>query len=96
MLRIISVVVPVYNNQQTLDETCNQIMAIHRDNFSDSNLEILFVNDGSKDNSWEELLCLKNQYPKQISLLNLSRNFGQFGALFAGFNHARGDAVICI
>ncbi len=96
MSQIISVVVPVYNNQPTLVETCRQIVEVHERNFKDLELEVMFVNDGSTDKSWEELLRLKDIYNEQISLLNLSRNFGQFGALFAGFNHARGDAVICV
>jgi dolichol-phosphate mannosyltransferase len=57
---------------------------------------VIFVNDGSTDKSWEELLRLKELYKGKVSLLNLSRNFGQLGALFAGFNSARGDAVICV
>ncbi len=96
MSKTISVVVPVYNNQQTLDETCRQIIEVHKACFSDFDIEILFVNDGSQDNSWEELLRLKRCYPEKISLINLSRNFGQLGALFAGLNHAKGDAVMCI
>jgi len=96
MSKTISVVVPVYNNQQTLDEMCSQIMDEHANHFNDLNLEIVFVNDGSQDDSWEVLLRLQSQYPQYISLLNLSRNFGQLGALFAGFNQAKGDAIIPI
>lgn len=92
----LSIVIPVYNNQQTLEETCNRVLAVHHASFADVSLEILFVNDGSKDGSWEELQRLQKLYSDQITLLNLSRNFGQLGALFAGFNHASGDAVICI
>ena len=92
----VSVVVPVYNNQQTLSETCRRIMEVHATAFSDTRLELLFVNDGSKDGSWDELLRLQALHGDTIVLLNLSRNFGQLGALFAGFNRATGDAVICI
>ena len=96
MSKIISIVVPVYNNKESLEETCSQIIATHKNNFKHLTLEILFVNDGSKDGSWEELLRLKKKYKEKVTLLNLSRNFGQLGALFAGFNHAKGDAIICI
>ena len=96
MSEIISVVVPVYNNQPTLAETCRQIIEVHQEHFKEMELEVVFVNDGSTDKSWEELLRLKDIYKEQITLLNLSRNFGQLGALFAAFNHASGDAVICI
>jgi len=71
-------------------------MEVHDKSFKDLELEVMFVNDGSTDKSWEELLRLKDTYEEQITLLNLSRNFGQLAALFAAFNHIRGDAVICI
>jgi glycosyltransferase involved in cell wall biosynthesis len=96
MTETVSVVVPVYNNQQTLEETCRQIMQVRESDFKDLELEIVFVNDGSKDNSWEELNRIKDRHPGNITLINLSRNFGQLGALFAGFNAAKGDAVICV
>ncbi len=96
MSKTVSIVVPVYNNQPTLEETCRQIIEVHKASFSDLALEILFVNDGSKDNSWDELLRLKERYPEKVSLLHLSRNFGQLGALLAGFKCAKGDAVICV
>ena len=96
MAETISVVVPVYNNQPTLEETARQIIEVHARGFSEFELEIIFVNDGSTDKSWEELLRLQHLHHDRISLINLSRNFGQSGALFAGFEHARGDAIICI
>src|SRR3954462_9294575 len=96
MSDIISVIVPVYNNQPTLDETCRQIMEVHERAFGELQLEIIFVNDGSTDKSWDELLRLRGLHKERISLVNLSRNFGQAGALFAGFNNAIGDAVICV
>jgi polyisoprenyl-phosphate glycosyltransferase len=95
-LETISVVVPVYNNQLTLEETCLQILEVHRSSFQDLKLEIIFVNDGSTDQSWEELLRLQSIHKDHICLLNLSRNFGQLGALLAGLDHANGSAVICV
>lgn len=95
-LEIVSVVVPVFNNQSTLAETYRQISEVHERSFKDLELEVIFVNDGSTDKSWEELLRLKGLHPDQISLINLSRNFGQAGASLAGFNNARGNAVICV
>jgi glycosyltransferase involved in cell wall biosynthesis len=96
MPRTVSVVVPVYNNQETLEETTRQILAVHEGRFGDLRLEMVFVNDGSTDGSWNELLRLKSLHDDKITLLNLSRNFGQQGALFAGFSQMRGDAVICV
>lgn len=96
MSEVISVVVPVYNNQPTLEETCRRIMEVHENSFSEMRLQLIFVNDGSTDGSWNELLRLKRLHDERISLINLSRNFGQIGALLAGFSNATGDAVICI
>ena len=96
MRQTVSVVVPVFNNAPTLEDTCRQIVDIHESSFKDLDLEVVFVNDGSTDKSWEELLRLKDRYEGKVSLLNLSRNFGQVAASLAGFDHARGDAVICI
>ena len=96
MSQTISVVVPVHNNLPTLEETCRQILDVHQRDFSDLDLELIFVNDGSTDKSWEELERLQRLHKGTVSLINLSRNFGQLGAVFAGFNKARGDAVICV
>lgn len=96
MRKLISIVFPVYNNQGTLRISCEQVLAIHRSDFPHHDIEILFVNDGSRDESWDELISLKREFGDVIRPINLSRNFGQLGALYAGFNNAKGDAVICI
>jgi dolichol-phosphate mannosyltransferase len=96
MMQTVSVVIPVYNNQETIEETCVQILKEYAEHFREYLLEILCVNDGSKDGSWQVLQDLKRRYPTVMTLVNLSRNFGQYGALHAGFSRARGDAVICI
>ena len=96
MSEVISVVVPVFNNQPTLEETFRQIAEVHHSSFRELALEVIFVNDGSTDESWEELVRLRGLHQDTIGLLNLSRNFGQVGAWLAGFARARGDAVICI
>lgn len=96
MIKTISVVIPVFNNQETIEETCIQIFKEHAEHLREYVLEILCVNDGSKDGSWEVLQDLSRRHPTVMKLVNLSRNFGQYGALHAGFSRAKGDAVICI
>ena len=49
MAQVITVVVPVYNNEETLEETCRQILDVHESYFGELGLELLFVNDGSGD-----------------------------------------------
>ena len=66
MSQRISVVVPVFNNQATLEETCRQIMEVHR-GFGELALEIVFVNDGSTDSSWQELERLQSLHKETVS-----------------------------
>jgi dolichol-phosphate mannosyltransferase len=61
--------------------------------FPNHTYELIFVNDGSKDNSLKELLSLKEKNPN-VKVINFSRNFGQMAAILAGWKFAKGDAVI--
>ena len=92
----ISVVVPVYCNEETLRETCQRIIEVRNQKFHFLKLEIIFVDDGSSDGSWQELTNLREEYPNQVSLIKLSRNFGQVSAILAGYATAKGDAIITI
>lgn len=87
----LSIVVPVFNEQngilifyQALTEALKS---------EKIGLEIIFINDGSKDNSWEVLKELHAKDPR-VKLVGLSRNFGHQNALTAGIDCARGDAVV--
>lgn len=91
----LSIVIPVFNNLNTLEITLKSIIDVLKEN-NGLVYEIVFVNDGSTDGSLDELLRLKNSYSEIIKCIDLSRNFGQFGALTCGFKYAVGDAVICI
>lgn len=92
-MSLISLVVPVYNEQDSIDIFISEIHGSRLLEFCD--LEIIFVNDGSVD-----LTAIKIQESfnsgLDVSLINLSRNFGKEAALFAGINYAKGDAVIPI
>ncbi len=89
-----SVVVPVYNSQETLDLLFSRTKAVF-DNLGKS-FEMVFVDDCSKDQSWEKLSKLKEQFPDQIIAIRLSRNFGQHNAVFCGFEHANAEIIITI
>jgi len=87
----ISVVIPLLNEEESITELHDwivQIMQVH--NFS---YEIIFIDDGSTDNSWKTItqLSTKNENVKGIQFL---RNFGKSQALHAGFAKAEGDVVI--
>jgi undecaprenyl-phosphate 4-deoxy-4-formamido-L-arabinose transferase len=58
--------------------------------------EIIFVDDGSTDRSWQLLTDLNEQYPQNIRALQFHRNFGQHQAIFAGFQAARGQVMVTL
>ncbi|MBO7255371.1 MAG: glycosyltransferase family 2 protein [Paludibacteraceae bacterium] len=87
----ISVVVPLYNEAESLEELFLWIKKVMQANaFS---FEVLFINDGSTDKSWKiiETLAKENSEVKAISF---QRNYGKSPALFCGFERAKGDVVI--
>ncbi|MFM1912789.1 MAG: hypothetical protein RIR51_627 [Bacteroidota bacterium] len=87
----ISVIVPLFNEEESLPELEKWIRKVmEENNFS---YEILFINDGSKDQSWEVIQSLKSKNPHIIGL-SLSKNMGKSAALQVGFNHANGDVFI--
>jgi glycosyltransferase involved in cell wall biosynthesis len=87
----ISVVVPIYNEEESLPELCQWIKRVMDENkFS---YEVWLIDDGSKDNSWDviESICLNNGNCKGI---RLRRNYGKSAALSVGFEKAAGKVVI--
>jgi len=87
----ISIVVPLYNEAESLPELCSWIDRVMKENtFS---YEMIFVNDGSNDNSWEVLKQLSTQYSSLIAI-SFARNYGKSAALHEGFSKASGQVVI--
>lgn len=91
-MKTITVLVPAYNEEEviekmyfTLSDVCNQIQ-----NYQ---FEFLFVNDGSKDRTIEMIKQLKETDPR-VQYVDLSRNFGKEIAMSAGFDYAKGDALV--
>jgi len=95
--KTISITIPVYNNQGSLDETHSIISSLFKkdDFLKNYNYEIVFVNDGSKDNSLNKLLELRSK-DSNVKVVELSRNFGQGEAIIAGHHNSTGDAVITV
>ena len=88
-----SVVVPVYNTDATLAELVDRLGAVFGKTVK-ATFEVVFVNDGSPNtNTWPRLVQLAREHPP-VRAINLSRNFGQGGALLCGLQHARGDWII--
>lgn len=91
-MKIVSILVPCYNEAQSLELLYNEIVRVIS-SFENYRWEILFVNDGSCDNTMEVIKGLREK-DGRISYVDLSRNFGKENAMLAGFDHAKGDAVI--
>lgn len=89
----LSFVIPCYSSENSIEQVVkNIILTVEKD--GRYQYEVICVNDGSKDRTYEKLLELsKNPH---IKVLNLSKNFGQHSALMAGFKHVTGDVVVCI
>jgi glycosyltransferase involved in cell wall biosynthesis len=90
----VSIVVPVYNEEESLGELAAWIDRVCRD--EDLSYEVIFVDDGSTDNSWGVIEDLSNysQESGVIRGIKFSRNYGKSAALYSGFEAARGEVVI--
>ena len=92
MKRILSIVIPVYFNEPNLPDSIPQLLAL-KDKLIGYELELVFVDDGSKDHSLDILLDYQKRYPRQIKVVKLTRNFGAMAAVQAGLTVATGDCV---
>jgi glycosyltransferase involved in cell wall biosynthesis len=94
-MSLISVCFAVYQNEGSLTILYERIVKAFESNFPQHSLELIFVNDGSKDNSLNEIIGLKEKHKdERIKIISFSRNFGQMAAILAGWDYAKGDAVI--
>ena len=86
---MISIVVPIFNEEDNILKLSESITK----NLSEINYEVLFINDGSTDNSEENILIITKKY-SNFKLINLRRNYGQTAAMQAGFDHSIGEIII--
>ncbi len=94
-MKTISFVIAVYQNEHALTLTYHKIKDVFNEQLPNYHYEILFVDDGSTDNSVAELKALREE-DKQVKIISFTRNFGKMPALLAGFKHATGDAIITL
>lgn len=87
----LSIVIPLYNEAESLPELCSWIDSVMKSH--SYTYEMIFVNDGSKDNSWQVLQDLKKSY-SNIKAISFVRNYGKSAALHEGFQKAEGNVVI--
>ena len=87
-----SIIVPVYFNELNLHDTIPELLKL-KDKLQNYSLEIIFVDDGSKDKSYEILLDYQKKHSDIIRVIKLTRNFGSIAAVQAGLKVAEGDCV---
>ena len=90
---LVSIIIPCYNEEKNINRTFDGLMEL----FSKETYEyeVIAVNDGSKDKTWDVIKEYSAKYP-QIKGVNLMTNFGQSAAYMAGFDSAKGDYVITV
>ena len=89
----ISIVIPVYNEEENLKELYEKLSNVLR--VITENFELIFVDDGSTDNSFNILKGI-NTVDKKVKVIKFRRNFGQSAALAAGFDYSKGNVIITI
>ncbi len=87
----VSVVVPLFNEEESLEELYERVVKVLTD--AGYSFEVIFVDDGSKDNSFEVLKSLRNR-DRRVKIISFMRNYGKSAALAEGFRVARGDYII--
>lgn len=89
MQALISIVIPVYQSEKILPDLLRRLKSMSEQ----YNMELILIDDGSKDGSWEVISMLKSDFPS-LSAVRLSRNYGQHNALLCGLNLSKGDYVV--
>ena len=87
MRKLISIIIPMYNEEESLPYLYNRLAKLAKD-ISNYDMEFLFVNDGSRDNSLE-IVKKYREKDLRVCYLNLSRNFGKEVAMAAAFDYVK-------
>ena len=91
--KLISFVVPAYREEKNISLFYDEFKKTFTNLQEKYDYELIFVNDGSPDETWAEILKIC-EMDKNVKGINLSRNFGHQAALTAGYTNALGDAII--
>ena len=89
----ISIVIPVFNSQDSIEELVTRLE--NTINNMKVEYEIIFVDDSSKDNSWNILKTIQKKYP-HVSIIRLAKNYGQHNTTMCGFKEAIGATIITL
>lgn len=88
----LSIVIPAFNEEENIEVIYQELVEVLKDT---EKYEIIFINDGSSDNTFQKIKDLSQKNSK-IKYLSFSKNFGHQAALKAGLDFAKGDCVICL
>lgn len=91
---MLSLVVPCYNEEGNVEKFFSEVTRVFEGKVED--YEFVFVNDGSRDSTYQKLKGVHAASPKNVQVLSFSRNFGKESAIYAGLSHAKGDLVCLI
>ena len=91
----ISIIVPCYNEEKVINVFYDRIIKVIREFEKNYKYEIVFIDDGSKDNTFQELKKLRNKNGN-IKIISFSRNFGKEAGIYAGLSNSVGDLVVVI
>lgn len=94
MNRMVSVIIPAFNEEGMIEKTAETVGKILAE--AQISYEILFVNDGSGDRTWEKIRQVSRKTGDRIRGISFSKNFGKEAAIFAGMYYAKGDCSVVI
>lgn len=90
-MKTLSIVIPVYNSEKTIGHLCTSLIMLYAHRWK---LDIVLVNDGSKDSTDAVCKSLQASHPDIVTYMRLTRNFGEHNAVIAGLRYAGGDCCV--
>lgn len=91
-MKKVSILIPCYNEEASLPLLYDQLLILFEE-LPQYEWEMLFINDGSRDNTLSELCKLRDK-DTRVNIIDLSRNFGKENAMLAGFDYVKGDCMV--
>lgn len=93
-MKKLSIIIPCYQNEENVTDLITALIGLFDQLKLEFALQVIFVDDGSSDNTFQELLQQRKNLKFESKLVKLSGNFGSYNALLAGLNHADGDCFV--
>ncbi|SJZ65621.1 glycosyltransferase family 2 protein [Treponema porcinum] len=91
----ISLIVPCFNEEANIEPFYNAVLDVFKNTSNETDFELMFVNDGSKDNTLQKIKAL-HEKDNRVKCVSFSRNFGKEAALFAGIRNVTGNCAVLL